>query len=128
MMMPITGPARLPRRRRLTMPARCSNAPPSAPLPALPTRAILRRWRHSRRFGHTTVALPAEAGDPRVDLIAVGEEPAPVGPVAGRRPGQDEVAGLQRGDVRGVRDQPGHIEDHVLGRLVLHYLAVQAQG
>ncbi len=45
--------------------------------------------------------------------------------VAGRAAGEDEVAGEQGGGLRGVGDHPRHVEDHVLGGLVLHGLAVE---
>ena len=45
---------------------------------------------------------------------------------ARRRAGQDQVARLEREDVRGVRDEVAHAEDEVGGVAVLEELAVQA--
>src|SRR5262249_24646098 len=46
---------------------------------------------------------------------------------AGRRAGDDHIAGLQYEELRGVPDQMGHAEDHGLGRALLPRLVVDCE-
>src|SRR5712692_3244637 len=45
----------------------------------------------------------------------------------GRSPGGDDIARLQHNDLRQVRDQRGHVEDHVRERRALAFLTVDAR-
>src|SRR5436190_6863902 len=69
----------------------------------------------------------ADAGNLDFDLVAAlhPQRRLAAGADAIRRAGGDDVARLQPGHGREIFDDGGDIEDHVIGRVVLHHLAVQ---
>src|ERR671914_192039 len=65
------------------------------------------------------VALQSQAGDLGLDDVAVGQEGVPVGAIAGRRTGQQQVARPQLDHLGDIGDEVSDVEDHVFGGLVL---------
>src|SRR2546430_15542186 len=72
-------------------------------------------------------AQGADAGNLDLELVA-GLHPErwlAAEPDAVRRSGGDDVARLQPGYGREIFDDGGDVEDHVIGRVVLHHVAVE---
>src|SRR3954451_10801902 len=88
---------------------------------------LIERWT-KRRGLDAVVSLCAEAGDLAVDDVSWPEPAVAVmGRVAGGGAREEQVAGAEHEHRRGVLDQALDAEDDVVGRLVLHDLAVDAQ-